>query len=217
MIIAPRYWNYLFWTFSCLTLFIFVSAQALSSENASARTAVANPDVQARLFIDSMGQEAIGFLADSSLGQEEKERRFRALLDEHFDMKTIGRFTLGSHWRSLTPQQQAEYQKLFEDLIVSIYAQRFADYKGQTFRVAESQPTGETDYIVRSHIVPDAGRQIPVNWHVRYKNGSFRIVDVVIEEVSMAITKRAEFASIIQRGGGNAETLLGHLRERQSG
>ncbi len=172
---------------------------------------------QAQAFIDKMGKEAIGFLGDEKLDHQEKREKFRALLGKHFDMKTIGRFTLGSYWKNMTPAQREEYQTLFDDLIVDIYAQRFSDYRGQAFEVSGSFPEGESDYIVRSYIVPKTGENISVSWHVRHKNGEFKIIDIAIEDVSMTITKRSEFASIIQRGGGDVEVLLNHLRGNRSG
>jgi len=189
--------------------FVFAGTQSFAARNTQADTPVDG-------FIENMGQEAISFLGNRNLSMAQKQQKFRALLDRHFDMDTIGRFSIGSHWKSLSPAQQAEYQSLFEDLIVSIYSSRFADYHGQEFEVESSQPTGSSDYMVQSHIISPDGN-IPIGWHVREKNGEFKIVDVSIEDVSMAITKRSEFASIIQRGGGNTEVLMDHLRGKQSG
>jgi phospholipid transport system substrate-binding protein len=49
---------------------------------------------------------------------------------------------------------------------------------------------------------------------VRQGSGSFKIIDLAIEGISMAVTQRDEFSSVIQRGGGRVEALLVSLRER---
>jgi len=172
-------------------------------------------NIQASRFIENMGQEAITFLGDDSIDTIDKQQRFRTLLNNSFDMETIGRFSLGRQWRALDEQQRQEYQALFEEMIVMIYTARFSDYRGEGFIVDSAQPSENNDYVVRSYIVPrNGGRNIAVDWRVRLRNGQHRIVDVSVEGVSMALTQRSDFASIIQRGGGDPEALLDHLRSR---
>jgi len=167
----------------------------------------------AEAFITKMGDKAIGFLSDGSMTSVQKKSAFKKLLKDHFDMNTIGKFALGKNWRIATPAQQREYLKLFEKLIVDVYSKRFDDYQGQSFAVRSSQPTGKKDSLVRTEIVPDSGAKVGVDWRVRYKNGKLQIIDVVIEGVSMSLTQRSDFSSVIQRGGGNIEALLEHLRK----
>jgi len=166
----------------------------------------------AQKFVDDMGQRAIGFLGDTKLTQNQKEQRFRTLLRDSFDMSTIGRFALGRYWRTATSAQQQEYQRLFEDMVVDVYSARFSEYKGQTLEVSETRKDGTKDSIVTSFIVPTSGSKIRVDWRVRYKQGKYKIVDVIIEGVSMSLTQRSDFSSVIQRGGGEMQALLVHLR-----
>ena len=171
-------------------------------------------NTDAQTFIDKMSTDAIAFLGNNSYSQTEKKKKFKSLLEKNFDMETIGRFVMGPKWKQMTDAQKTEYQKLFNDLIVNIYAERFSEYDGQKL-VVESARHDNKDYIVQSKIVsPDGQQKIPVSWRVRDKNGTKKIVDVSIKEVSMAISKKSEFASIIQRGGGDPEVLLKHLRDK---
>lgn len=128
-------------------------------------------------------------------------------------MNTIGRFALGTYWKSASPAQQVEYQKLFRDMIIKVYSKRFSDYKGQQFVVKSARQENEKDSIVTSFIVPGDGPEVKVDWRVRNKGGSYKIVDIVVEGVSMSQTQRADFASVIQRGGGDINVLLNELRK----
>jgi phospholipid transport system substrate-binding protein len=172
----------------------------------------AEDGAQAKQFVSAMGDKAISFLSNSSLTQSQKESEFRKLLNQNFDMATIGRFALGTNWKNASDKQKAEYQKLFNDMIVKIYSGRFNDYKGEGFDVASFQDSGKSDVLVTSYIVPHTGSKIQVDWRVRNKNGQYKIIDVIIEGVSMSLTQRSDFSSVIQRGGGNFEVLLEHLR-----
>lgn len=190
-------------------------------ERATAYTSIALPAaaeqggevaVGAENFIDSMGKRATGFLGASNLSQTQKESEFRKLLKNSFDMATIGRFSLGRYWNTATEAQRKEYLKLFEDMVVEVYAHRFGEYNGQTLDVRSSRPEGKADTVVSSFIVDGKGSEFSVDWRVRYKDGKYKIVDVIIEGVSMSVTQRSDFSSVIQRGGGDVQVLLAHLK-----
>lgn len=168
----------------------------------------------AQKFIGNMGDQAIGFLSNAGMSMTQKEGEFRKLLRSSFDMRTIGRFALGRYWNVATADQQREYQTLFEDMIVNVYSARFNDYKGQKFEARSFRREGDKDTLVTSYILPTSGQPVQVDWRVRYKDGAYKIVDVIVEGVSMAMTQRSDFASVIQSGGGSLQTLLSHLRER---
>ena len=169
--------------------------------------------IAAQKFVDNMGKRAISFLSDDSLSQAQKEKKFRKLLRSSFDLSTIGRFALGRNWKVATDTEKKEYQRLFEDMVVEVYAARFNDYQGQEFDVSGFRDNGKKDVLVTSYIVPDSGSKVRVDWRVRNKAGQYKVIDVIIEDVSMSLTQRSDFSSVIQRGGGNFEVLLSHLRK----
>ena len=53
------------------------------------------------------------------------------------------------------------------------------------------------------------GQPIRVDWRVRRG----KVIDVIVEGVSMSVTQRSEFASIIQRNGGKVSALINHLKK----
>lgn len=167
---------------------------------------------EAMAFIDNMAKRGIGFLANPDLTLEQRKAEFKALLQSSFDIKTIGRFSMGRYWSSMSDAQRSEFQKLFETMIIESYSRRFNDYEGQDFDVTSAGPQGRADTLVRSHILDPNGQKISVDWRVREKNGGHKIIDIIVEGVSMATTQRSEFASIIQRGGGDVQVLIDHLK-----
>ena len=44
---------------------------------------------------------------------------------------------------------------------------------------------------------------VKVDWHLTDRNGTYKISDVMVDGISMAVTQRSEFASVIQRSGGH--------------
>jgi len=171
-----------------------------------------NQNEAAEKFVSNMANDAIAFLGNPDLKKAEKQKRFSRLLNKSFDMNTIGRFALGRYWRVASADQRKEYQQLFREMIVDVYSARFGEYKGQKLEVRSSRNDNDKDVTVTSFIVPDVGQEIQVDWRVRQKNGQYKVIDVMVEGVSMALTQRSDFSSVIQRGGGEVSVLLEHLR-----
>ncbi len=195
--------------FVCSALLCFALTNQASS---------ATPDGDAGAFVKQLGDRAIQALTVSDITDAEREERFRKLLRDGFDVRKIGRFVLGKYVRSMNPDLVEEYNALFEDLIVATYAARFAEYSGQTFEIKRVATQGnERDSIVMSEIKPvDGGPPIRVDWQVRGADNESKIVDVRVEGVSMSITQREEFTAVIQKNGGNVDSLLEALRKKTS-
>jgi phospholipid transport system substrate-binding protein len=169
-------------------------------------------------FIASLGDRALQVLVVGSQDPSERYTAFRRILDEGFDLTLIGRYALGRYWRRATPEQRSEYVKLFEDFIVVTYVARLSEYSGETLHVVSSRPDDQ-DTIVTSEIVLEGRPSIRVDWRVRNgdsDSSESKIIDVIVEGISMLLTQRDEFASVIQRSGGNVEGLLVRLREKSS-
>ncbi len=166
-------------------------------------------------FIEKLAEKAVAALTIDDITRVERVRRFRTLLNDHFDVKTIGRFVLGRYWRQASEEERADFLTLFEDLIVDTYVDRFAKYSGEALLVTKTEATQDDDFIVFSSINrPSGGPPVGVAWRLRLRNGNYLIIDVMVEGVSMGQTQRSEFASVIRRNGGAVKGLLAKLRDR---
>jgi phospholipid transport system substrate-binding protein len=175
--------------------------------------AALSPD-EAQKFISGLSSDAIGSLTGSAVTQAEREARFRSLLQTHFDMPGIGKFTLGRYWKLASEPQQAEFLKLFETLLVQSYAKTFAQYGGEKFQVTKSWADGDGSVVVNSHVDRPSGDVIHLDWRVADQANRMRIIDLVVEGVSLRATRRSDFASAIQSNGGTIAALLDLLRQK---
>ena len=164
-------------------------------------------------FIQDVGYKAIQSLTDKTLDDQQRKDRFREILNQKFKIKLVARFTLGRYWRIATKEQQKEYNILFEDFIVLAFASRFRDFSGDNFSVGKVHYINDRDQLVDSKFVLKDGTIISVQWRVR-SGDAYKIIDVFVEGVSMAITHRDEFAYVISREGGKIEGLLAALRKK---
>jgi phospholipid transport system substrate-binding protein len=190
----------------------FLLAFALPAPAEAAADSASSPPAQ---FVQSLGNTALMSLTGKNMDRKTREDRVRKILHDNFDTAAIGKFALGTYWREASDNQRKEYMSLFEDMVVQTYTTRFEDYSGQKLKVAGSEPSGPADYIVSSQVIQKDGPPVNLQWRVRKEDSGLRVVDVVVEGVSMSVTQRSDFSSVIQNGGGSIDALLSHLRDRK--
>ncbi len=176
--------------------------QAAGTEDASA-------------FLASLTDRAFAQLSDESLSMPERRQRFRILFREHFDVPAIGRFVLGRYWRKAKSPVREDFLSVFEEIMVRRFAPKFANYAETKFQIGLVRPLREKgQYMVASTVVPTEGEPLHIHWRVRDKDGRLKILDVVGQGISMALTLRSEYASAIKDSGGRVEGLVDKLRAR---
>lgn len=168
----------------------------------------------ARKFIQSLADRAVAALAVKEISREERIKRFHELLKAHFAIETMGRWVLGRHWQNATAEERTEYLKLFEDLIVITYVDRFADYSGEGLEVIDGSTRGDRYCYVSTRIKLPGADPLDVGWWVRLEGQDFKIFDVSVTGISMSQTQRDEFASSLRQNGGSISQFLDELRKR---
>jgi phospholipid transport system substrate-binding protein len=167
----------------------------------------------ASVFMNELWHHAVEVLS-KKLPQSERLARFRQLFHADFDGPGIARFVLGRYWRSASEQEQQEFLRLFEDYVVFVYGTRLSNFNGETLKVRSSR-TDESGTVVSTDIAGPSGEApVKIDWRLITDKGVFKINDVVIEGISMLVTQRSEFSSVIQRHGGQVGELLTMMRER---
>ena len=167
----------------------------------------------AEQFIVSLADDAISSLTSETLTEKERQKQFRVLLNSYFDINGIGKWVLGRYWRKTSKNERLEYLVLFEDLVVSTYANRFNSYKKEKLTVKSSSRRGKFA-LVKSEINRDKQKPIRIEWRVTRPNVNYKIFDITVEGVSMIRTQRSEFSSVIRRNGGKISVLLAALRKK---
>ncbi len=187
---------------------VFNPAYAYAKEETKSATSLVN----------QLGQEAVKLLSNDDLDEKSKREEFTRLLERDFDMRLIGRFVLGKHWRKASKEEQEEYLDLFQKYIVNTYQKRISEYSGENLKIVKSKSLNKKEELVNSQIVRPNGPPIKLDWRVRRKkSGELKIVDIIVENVSMALTHREEFSAVISSNGGKISGLISKLKSHIEG
>ncbi|MEX2453379.1 MAG: ABC transporter substrate-binding protein [Rhodospirillaceae bacterium] len=167
-------------------------------------------------FIRDVSDRAFASLGENGLSDTERAQRFRDILHQAFDLPRIARFVLGRYWRVATEEQQREFTDLFEKFVVQAYSSRFRDLGGKKLLIRQARDLEDGNALVISEIEIANQPPVKINWRVQKADGSFQIVDVMVEGISMSVTQRDEFAAVIRQSGGKVEGLIDALRRKTS-
>lgn len=181
-------------------------------------TAAANASVdagQAESFIKKITQQGIEELINSDVSAAEKQQRFTKLFNEDLDLDFIGKFVLGRYWRTATPQQREEFISVYRKLNIQTWSERFNEFKGKHFEFTGTENSKSADQIfVNTQVPMQEGAPASVKWRVKDTNGRMKVVDIIIENVSLAQTARSEYTSYIQKSPDGVAGLIKNLKSR---
>lgn len=175
---------------------------------ATPHTAGAADDPKA--FVQGIGDQVVKVL-QQNLPREQAGQQLNAIWLEAFDVEGIGRAVLGKNWKKATDEQRKAYMELFPKYVARLYAIQFSDYSGETFAVKGSKPTaGGT--IVNAQIDRPNGEPIKLDFIVQSGGQDLKITDVKVEGVSLLVTKRSEFDSVVAQKG--IDGLIQAMRQK---
>lgn len=163
--------------------------------------------------IENLGNEVVTLLSDASLKKHQRVQIFKDVISRHLDTTLIGRFVIGRHWAKLSDDQKTTYLAVFSKYIVNNYASMLG---GATevngFRIVKTLPVGTNDILVVSEIVRGGQKVILAGWRMHERDGTYRIVDLKVEGLSLLISQKQEFTSFLR--GRGVDNLILLLRDK---
>ena len=169
-------------------------------------------DASAESFVQREASRALQILRSGAGGGQEKAE-FRAFVDQAADVPRITDFVLGKYRRTISPAQYQEFAVAFRDYANSVYENRLGQYHGESLRVTGSAIRRPGDVVVNTEVV--GGRQsrpVQVAWRVINGPQGWKVVDVNVAGVWLAITERQDFVSTLDNNRGDVGVLIRQLR-----
>jgi phospholipid transport system substrate-binding protein len=159
--------------------------------------------------------KVLAVLRDPSLKGESakkvKKDKIRAISDKMFDFAELSKRTLAANWSKFGPEQQTEFVELYTSLLEDAYANKIMAYTDEKIAFGIEVALTEKTVEVRSTILRNNG-DIPIDYRVIMKDGSWRVYDVIIEGVSIINNFRSQFREIL--ANKPPESLLATLRKK---
>ena len=171
---------------------------------------------QSKYFVENLGKQVVEKVSNINLSESERIVNFRNLYLDAFDNYYISRFVLGQYWKRLDSNMRKQFVESFNDYIVTTYAPKFKGWEG-TFKATDSLLENNY-YNVKMNVLNKDGPTLKFMWKIYLdKNKNFKILDVNIDGVSMLVTQRAEFMSVIKNNPKGVIGLIEAMDKKTSG
>src|SRR5262249_29684349 len=144
----------------------------------------------------------IGVLQQKSLSADQKRSKIEDLAKSYIDFDTMSRLVLARNWASLTDDQKKQFTEEFREHLAVTYGKNVESYNNEKVQIAGDRDEGRGDWTVQTKILrPAGGSDILVDYRLRQANGTWKVIDMVIERVSLVSNFRSQFQDIMSNGG----------------
>lgn len=184
-------------SFTKFTAALMLAGATAALPVASAQAAVvANQD--AGTFISSLGTEAFAVLKTGN--KTAVRSKFRELLSQHFAIDAIGERLIRRWSNQITPQQKAAYKAAIPNFIIGTYSDNLYDYANASMKVIRTAPAG-SGFNVVTRVQKPGAQPISAVWSVAKVGGTFKVTNLTVANINLAVTQGQDFDAIIQRKG----------------
>ena len=168
-----------------------------------------------RAVIEVNSQKVLSIL-NSGESDDDKIKRLEQLAYGTIDFDTVSRLVLAKYWKQFTPEQRQQFEEEFKRALTVSYGKRIGQFGQEKVVILGERQEPLGDVTVQSHIVGGKVKtgDIKVDYRLRQKDGTWYVIDVIVEGVSLVSSYRTQFQEIIGQGG--PERLLAELRQKNA-
>lgn len=136
------------------------------------------------------------------LGFDGRYELLRPVLAETFDLAFCGEKVVGSHWKTLSAEEQTRWVEKFGRLMTANYAGRFTGYGGESFHTVGEQEAPHDTRLVLTRLAIPSNDDVQLNYRLIQTAGVWRIIDVYLNgNVSELSLRRSEYSTTLKRDG----------------
>lgn len=172
--------------------------------------ASAQATTQAQAFVTSLSAE-LTQLVNSGQSESQVLSGFESLLAQYADLTAIGASVLGPPWRGASTSQKREFISAFSHYVSRRYGKQFRQYTDAQIEVTGARDGGRVGVLVNSQVLRPGQETVAVDWQISSQSGSQKVVNLVIEGVSMLATERSEMGARLDAAGGSIDSLISDL------
>ena len=186
----------------------------ISSALGALASAAEGPDITIapRNLIDEAATKIVSILDDKDQPNEARVSQIEEIAYDLFDFTTMSKLVLARNWRKLDKEQRADFVREFKRNLSRTYGTRLDRYDQEGIEIFATQVEPRDDVSVKTRIVGGEFDGAVISYRLRERSERWRIIDVVIEGVSLVSNYRSQFAEILNTG--TIDDLMVKLRDK---
>ena len=156
-------------------------------------------------------------IASANLETNLKSFKIEVLINKYINLNFMAKVTSGSYWKKASTNQQERYKKALLKQIVNTVEDHLNTLSTLNYKYVDSELRGKKLVYVRGKIEDPNNVKPSVNilWKLASNTkGSFKVLDLEIEGISLISSHKAETMSILRKNKGNFEILLNKYKQK---
>lgn len=135
-------------------------------------------------------------------------------IEPHVDVQGFTRLVMGQYYSNQysTAAQRGQFTNNFRDSIIKTYAKGLAQYSNEGYSLRPYKDTGAQYPVVMMDFKATNGNKIPVAFQLVDKNNQWKIRNINVSGIDLALTFRDQFKSTVQQNGGNMDKAIASFK-----
>ena len=135
---------------------------------------------------------------NNDLPNENRFLMIEQTINNNFAGAGIAKFVSGEAWSNASKDVKREYVKNFKRHLALNIASMMQGYSNQKYELSKSKIDEKNKIIlIDMEIFSDTG-SVVVTWRVKESKGRFFVIDLIVADISLVVTKRSEFNSMLK-------------------
>ena len=162
---------------------------------------------EARNWLNQEIDIIISAYKNTDLPNENKFLMVENTINNNFAGTGIAKFVAGKSWNGASKEAKTEYIKLFKRHLALNISSMMQGYSDQQYRLINSNYDEKNKVtLIDMEIFSDTG-SIKVTWRVKKSKDRFFVIDLLVADISLVVTKRSEFNSMLKTVDYNLSEL----------
>lgn len=147
--------------------------------------------------------------------QQELRELVNSIFLPRFDRSYAAYLVLGRHGRTTSADDRARFTVALYDYILNRYSHGLLSFTSDRLQILPFQGArGDDRATVRTFVILDDGRRIPVNYDLRLSDAGWRVYDIAIDGISYLRNLRSQLGAEIEQNG--IESVIARLESESS-
>ena len=193
---------------------ILIAVTALIGIAGAETRAATESESSAHAVMEKTVEEVLHVLSNETSSTEERLQSLEEIVDGRFDLRVMSRLVLARNWKRFSDEQQEEYVSEFKKYLSNNYGNRIERYDQEHVEILGARDEPRGDVTVQTRVMGGKFDGALIDYRLRKTGEEWRVIDVVIEGISMVSNFRDQFKAVISSGG--PDLLLKQLKEKNA-
>ena len=142
--------------------------------------------------------------SNNNISSEQRFLIIEKTINQNFAGTGIAKFIAGNAWKMASKDTKKDYVKNFKRHLALNIASMMQGYSDQEYKLSNSRVDENNVILIDMEIFSDTG-SVVITWRLKSSKDRYFVIDLIVADISLVVTKRSEFNSMLKNVDNNLE------------